>query len=113
MAIKCATTDEEPILVRSEYKLIPISPDDIYLIESRSEYVHIHTTASKPVITLGSLKSFEEKLSAGFMRVHRSYIVNLSKILFVRSKYIAMHNERIIPIGDAYEKQFREYLESI
>lgn len=101
----------QSIFVKSEYKIIPIETEKITHIESRSEYVRIFTETGKPVMTLGSLKSYEKKLPPEiFMRVHRSYIVNLKKIRAVERKQIMVGKSIQIPIGEVYENKFREYL---
>ncbi len=106
-----SASENNLIFVRSAYKTIQIETDKITHIESRSEYVRIFTESGKPIMTLGSLKSYEEKLpSELFMRVHRSYLVNLKKIVSVQRKHILLGNNIKIPIGEIYEERFRRYL---
>lgn len=105
-----AAQHQDRLFVRSEYKIIPIAVDDITYIESRGEYVRIYTDNSKPVMTLGSLKNYDEKLPAHkFMRIHRSYIVNLQRIEAVERKQVIMCDKRI-PVGESYEKVFNDYI---
>ena len=69
------------IFVKSEYKLLRVELAEINYIESMHEYIKIHLTGNKSVMTMLSLKSMEEQLpSDQFLRVHRSFIVNLSRI---------------------------------
>lgn len=76
-----------------------------------SEYVRIFPVSGRPVTTLGSLKSYEGRLPADtFMRVHRSYIVNLDRIVAVERKHIVLTGDKCIPVGDVYEDNFRRYL---
>lgn len=106
-----APSTSKSIFVKSEYKTLSIELDKIIYIESRSEYVRIFTETRKPIMTLGSLKSFEEKLPPEmFMRIHRSYIINLEKIVSVERKYIVIGDNFSIAIGEIYEKNFRDYL---
>lgn len=101
----------QTIFVKSEYKNIQIDIDKILYIESRSEYVRIYSEDIRPVMTLGSLKSYEEKLpSDRFMRIHRSYIVILQKIMAVERRSIIINKDRKIPVGELYEERFRAYL---
>jgi two-component system LytT family response regulator len=101
----------EVIFVRSEYKTIPLAIKDIIYVESRSEYVRIFTATSRPVMSLGSMKSYEEKLKDhGFMRIHRSYIINLQKIKAIERKHILLRDGKQIPIGELYEEKFRKYI---
>ena len=64
-------------------------------------------------MTLGSLRSYEEKLPADrFLRIHRSYIVNLSRIVAVERKHVVLPQDHVLPIGELYEERFRRYLRS-
>lgn len=100
----------ETVFVRSDYKVIPLETDKILYIESRSEYVKIFSEGSKPVMTLGSLKSWEEKLPAGrFMRVHRSYIVNLNMIGSIETRRVVLADGTRIPVGGLYLERVRKY----
>ena len=99
------------IFVRSEYKSVKIEIHKITHIESRSEYVRIFSEDVKPVMTLGSLKSYEEKLpSEMFMRIHRSYIVNLSKVAAIERRHIVLKDKTAVPIGESYNKLLTDYL---
>ncbi|MEZ4773514.1 MAG: LytTR family DNA-binding domain-containing protein [Bacteroidia bacterium] len=88
--------------VNVEYALVKIVVADISHIEGMKDYVKIFlTSAPKPVLTKSTLKAIEEKLPAtGFMRVHKSYIVNLSKIESIRSRQI-MIGKHEIPVSEA------------
>lgn len=66
--------------MKSDCRVVRIDINNIRYIEGMSEYVRIFVEENKPVITLASLQKMEERLPAHFMRVHRSYIVNLRKI---------------------------------
>jgi two-component system LytT family response regulator len=103
----------ERFFVKSEYKTMPIEIQSITHIESRSEYLRIYTETMSPVMTLGSMKSIEEKLPSGrFMRVHRSYIVHLPKITSVERNHILINHKIRIPVGEQYKESFRNYLAS-
>ncbi len=103
--------DGRSLFVRSEYRTLRIDIADIVYVESMSEYVRIFPVSGRPVTTLGSLKSYEGRLPADtFMRVHRSYIVNLDRIVAVERKHIVLTGDKCIPVGDVYEDNFRRYL---
>lgn len=76
--------EEEPrsIFVKSEYKLLQINLDDIRYIEGLKDYVKIYTEQSPhPILSLMNMKAIEQMLPASrFIRVHRSFIVQKSKI---------------------------------
>ena len=102
--------DGRSLFVRSEYRTLRIDIADIVYVESMSEYVRIFPVSGRPVTTLGSLKSYEGRLPADtFMRVHRSYIVNLDRIVAVERKHIVLTGDKCIPVGDVYEDNFRRY----
>ena len=79
-----------------------------------SEYLKIFLEGrAKPVIVLLSMKKMEERLpSSQFMRIHRGYIINLSKIQEVNKNRVIMDEETYLPIGDNYKEVFMGYLES-
>jgi DNA-binding LytR/AlgR family response regulator len=103
--------DSEYVFVRADSRTVRLQISDIQYIESRKEYVIIFLENSKPVMTLFSLKSIEERLPKdSFMRVHRSFIVNLKKITEVVQNRIVFNKEASVPIGDQYKKDFQEFL---
>jgi two-component system LytT family response regulator len=93
----------EPFLfVKSEYKAVKINLSDIQYIEGMDSYVKIYA-GGKPVLSLMSMKSMLEMLPPEeFFRVHRSYIIPVSKVKSIRNKVIRI-GEKEIPIGGTYE----------
>jgi DNA-binding LytR/AlgR family response regulator len=76
------------------------------------EYVKVYIMHSeKPILSLSSLKNLEIKLPADkFMRVHRSFIVNLAKIETIDRSRIVF-GKKYIPIGEQYKDKFQEFLD--
>lgn len=100
------------LFIKSEYRVIRINFKDIKYIESKREYVKIFLEGSEPITTLMSIKKLEETLPGNmFMRVHRSFIVNLDKITVVERNRIIFDNKVYIPISENYGKKFQEYME--
>jgi two-component system LytT family response regulator len=100
------------LFVKSEYKLIRIELGDIKYIESQHEYIKIHLINSTPVVTQLSMKAIEEQLpSDRFMRVHRSFIVNLSRISVIERNRIVFDGKVYIPISDQYKEKFQDYID--
>lgn len=90
--------------VKADYHLLRIPVDDIEYVEGLKDYVKIYTAAeARPVITQMSMKAVEEALGRGFVRVHRSFIVNLAKVRVIERGVIRMHRGTV-PIGDTYRK---------
>ena len=103
---------EDHLFVKSDYHLMRINLDDIKFIESMHEYIRIHRVNDKPVMTLVSLKSIEEQLPQNkFMRVHRSYIVNLKRIELIERNRIIFDNNVYIPVSDNYKEKFQEFID--
>jgi DNA-binding LytR/AlgR family response regulator len=105
-------SNNEFLFLKSDYKIKRINFRNILYIEGLKEYVSVYTTHSdKPVLSLSSLKILEKKLPAGrFMRVHRSFIVNLEKIDTIDRSRIVF-GKKYIPIGDQYKDRFQEFLD--
>lgn len=100
------------LFIKSEYRVIRINFKDIKYIESKREYVKIFLEGSEPITTLMSIKKLEETLPGNmFMRVHRSFIVNLDKITVVERNRIIFDNKVYIPISENYGEKFQEYME--
>lgn len=100
------------LFIKSEYRVIRINFKDIKYIESKREYVKIFLEGSEPITTLMSIKKLEETLPGNmFMRVHRSFIVNIDKITVVERNRIVFDNKVYIPISENYGEKFQEYME--
>jgi two-component system LytT family response regulator len=105
-------TTPDHLFVKSEYKLMRIELSEIKYIESMHEYVRIYLINEKPVMTLVSMKSIEEQLpSDRFMRVHRSFIVNLERIKVIERNRIVFDNSVYIPVGHQYKDVFQKFIE--
>ncbi|MDD3320234.1 MAG: LytTR family DNA-binding domain-containing protein [Paludibacter sp.] len=105
-------TNKEFLFIKSEYKIIRINFQDIKYIQGMSEYVKIHLTTNKPIMSLLSLKSLEVQLPSNmFMRVHKSYIVNLQKINVIERNEIVYDDGTIIPVSAQYKTNFQEFLD--
>jgi len=107
--------EEEPtsIFVKSEYKLLQINLDDIRYIEGLKDYVKIYTEQSPhPILSLMNMKAIEQMLPASrFIRVHRSFIVQKSKIREIERNRIVF-GDVYIPIGDSYKQAFQDFINS-
>lgn len=103
--------DDEFLTVRSEYRLLRLPIKDIEYAEGLKDYVKIFMVGeAKPILTLMSLAKLEESLPPSlFMRVHRSYIVNLSLVRVVERNSIIIHGS-CIPISESYRARFMERL---
>ena len=103
--------EDDTIFVKTDYRVVKLAVNDICYIEGMSEYLKIHLESlPKPVVTLLSMKKMEEYLPSYFMRIHRSYIINLKKIQEVNKNRVIMDSDTYLPIGDNYKEAFNDYL---
>ena len=103
--------EDEYLFLKVEYQLVRIALNDILYIEGLKDYVKVWLkSAEKPVLSLTSLKSLEEKLpSKKFMRVHRSFIVSLDKINSITRNALQIGKVNIT-VGDQYKEAFSHFL---
>lgn len=94
------------IFVKSNSRLVKVKCSDIYFIEALKDYVVINTATAKYTIH-STMKDIEKKLHPGeFVRVHRSYIVRLDKILSIEMPNVVLEgNKKLIPIGGSYKDE--------
>ena len=105
-------SDRKEIFVKSNYKVIRILLADISYIESANEYIKIFLDNQEVITTFMRLKNIEELLPAGdFMRVHKSFIINLNKILAVDRNRIFIDKKKHIPVGEQYKEIFNKYMD--
>jgi len=98
--------EQQFLFIRADYSLMKIPLIDIQFIEGLDDYLKIHIENQKTVVARMTMKSILEKIPASeFMRVHRSFIVRISKIDKIRNKIIHIKDEEI-PISASYEKDF-------
>ncbi|ASU33002.1 LytR/AlgR family response regulator transcription factor [Mucilaginibacter xinganensis] len=103
--------EDEYLFLKVEYQLVRLALNDILYIEGLKDYVKVWLqSAEKPILSLTSLKSLEEKLPAKrFMRVHRSFIVSLDKINSITRNALQIGKINIT-VGDQYKEAFGQFL---
>ena len=107
-----ASDNNDYISIKSDYKVNLVRYNDIIYIESVGEYIRLHLKDGSKLTTLFRLKNMETELpQKNFMRVHRSYIVNIDYVSsFARGK-IYLSNGDYVPISINYRDTFREHFE--
>ena len=105
--------DKEYISVKADYKVSLVKISNIVYLESEGEYVRMHLDDGTTITTLFRLKNMETALPSDmFMRVHRSYIVNLRCIKgYVRGR-VFLSDTEYVPIGENYKESFQHYIDS-
>ncbi len=105
-------TSQDSLFVKSEYKMVRIFFSEIKYIESSNEYIQIHLDSDAPVTTLIRLKVMEEQLPKDkFMRVHRSFIVNLDRVKVIERNRIVFDGNVYIPVGEQYKESFQSFVD--
>ena len=102
----------QSIFVKSEYKLIQIELAKILYVEGLKDYVKIYLEGiPRPILSLMNMKAMEQLLPASrFIRVHRSYIVQKSKIRVIDHGRIVF-DKVYIPVSDSYKANFQRFLD--
>ncbi len=95
-------SEKDFILVKSDFKVFRIFHKDIIYIESMKEYVAYHTKDQR-TLSLGSLKKLEKELpNSQFIRIHKSYIANITHVNVLEGNMIHIHDKKL-PIGASYK----------
>ncbi len=109
-----SAAESDYIMVKTEYRLRQIPKADILFVEGLKDYVKIYIDGeARPTVSLLSLKSLERNLPAAtFMRVHRSFIVNLTKISTIERGTIIIGSHQI-PVSDSFRPALQNYISSL
>lgn len=111
-ASEAVPQDREYISVKADYKVSLVRIGNIVYIESEGEYVRMHLADNTTITTLFRLKNMETALPAEkFMRVHRSYIVNLDYIKAYVKGRVYLSDTEYVPIGELYRETFQQYID--
>lgn len=104
-------SSSEYISIKADYKVSLVKLADIVYIESDSEYVRLHLADGTSIMTLFRMKKMETALpSESFMRIHRSYIVNLKCVSGYARGRVYLNSGEYLPIGENYKEQFLDYI---
>jgi DNA-binding LytR/AlgR family response regulator len=105
-----ATTGTTTAHRNNQYKQVRIDYSDVLYFESQRDYVAIHLNNNSKALTLQSLSSFERELPpAQFTRIHKSYIISLSKIKQVEKNGVLV-NGKTLPVGSTFKTRFEQAL---
>lgn len=102
----------EFLTIKADYKTTLVRISEILYVESEGEYVRLHMADGSTLMTLFRLKNMHAALpEESFMRIHRSYVVNLRSITSYAKGKVFLSNGDYIPIGDNYRADFQRYAE--
>lgn len=94
------------LYIKADSKIVKVNLKDLLYVEALADYVMIYTTQGNRYIVHSTMKGVEKKLNSGeFIRVHRSYIVNIDKIDAIEDLSIII-NKKFIPIGASFKDNF-------
>jgi len=91
------------LFIKVEYRLQKIDLAAIRYIEGLRDYIAFHTSQGK-FLSLDHLKNMEQRLPAGFIRIHKSFIVNTSQIDYIERGRIVIGGQ-YLPIGETYKDE--------
>lgn len=98
------------IIIKADYKLWQIPLEDILYFEGVKDYIRIFRKSVKKVLMpLLSFKTLEKRLPANFMRVHRSFVVNLNNIEVIERNQIVFGDTRIT-VSEKYKENFNAFI---
>ncbi len=103
----------QSLFIKTDGRIVKILVKDIRYVEGMSEYLKIHLASQpRPIVALLSMKKLEDRLPSNFMRIHRSYIINLDEIQEVNKNRVILDESTYLPIGDLYKESFTNYINS-
>ncbi|NLR94122.1 MULTISPECIES: LytR/AlgR family response regulator transcription factor [Flammeovirga] len=104
------TTKSDSISIKADYKLYRVKYDKLRYMEGQKEYVAFHTQ-DKTIMALTSLKKLEDELpSKDFIRIHKSYIVNVQEIETLEGNILGLGDVEL-PVGQSYKAQLMKIFE--
>lgn len=99
------------IFIKVDYRYVRVNLSDIRYIKGYGEYLQIYMDGSaSPLLTLSSFAAIMERLPSSFLQVHRSYVVNMDRVVRIEKSRVIMDAETYIPVGDSYRTAFMDYL---
>lgn len=104
--------DRSVISIKADHKTTLVRTSSIVMIESEGEYVRLNLDNKVKIVTLFRLKNMEDMLpESDFLRIHRSYIVNLNHVAGYTKGRAFLDNGEYIPIGENYKKMFQDRIQ--
>lgn len=103
--------ENDTLFIKVDYRIVRISISEIRYIESMSEYLKLYMADGTTLMPLMSIKRMIELLpNESFVRIHRSYIVNMNRIVEIAKMRIKMDAETYLPVGDLYKDDVQKYI---
>ena len=107
-----ADPQDDVLFFKTDYRIIRVDIPKIRYVEAWSEYIRIYVEGQKnPVVVLLSMKKLDDRLPSYFMRIHRSYIINLRRITEVDRNVVSIDDVAQLPVSESYRDAFQRYLD--
>lgn len=111
-AMKEQSIIDDTLFIKADYRTVRVSLKQIAYVESKSEYLQLHLDNGEKLMFLMSIKKFADILPASdFLRIHRSYIVNMNKVQEISKMRIKMNDDSLLPIGDMCKDDVQKYID--
>ena len=109
-----STPEEDTLFFKMEHRMVRVRIPDIIHVQGMGEYLKIRIVGEKePAVVLLSMKKLEESLPARrFLRIHKSYLVNLERISQVSKGHVLMEDGASLPVGDLYREPLLRFVSS-
>lgn len=108
------SADKECISIRADHKTTLVRYSNIVYLESAGEYIRLHLADKTKLVTLFRMKNMENELpSDRFIRVHRSYIVNIEHITGYTKGRVFLTDDEYVPIGENYKDAFTSIVDKL
>lgn len=107
-----AIDEYDAMFIRADYKVMRVLVKDIVYVEGYGEYLRIYLVGQpQPLVAYLRMKEMEERLAGkNFMRIHKSYIINLHHLAEINKKHVILDTNAEIPIGESYQENLRLYV---
>lgn len=103
----------ESIFVKVDHRHVRVPLANVRYIKGFGEYLQIFIEGEdNPLLTLSSFAALKDKLSADFVQIHRSYVVNMNKVEQIERSRIVMDSATYLPVGDSFRQSVQTYLAS-
>lgn len=98
------------IFVKDKHELIAINKSEIKFLEAYDNYTYVHTIQNNKILISHTLKSMEAKLgNSGFIRIHRSFMVNFQSITHIQEGYVFIGQQKI-SVGKSYRSNLMDFI---
>lgn len=104
---------DDEFFVQADYSLVKVQTREIVYIEGLRDYIRIHYDNGEQLLVRMSMRAIEEKLpSRNFLRVHKSFIIPLSRISSIRKNIIHLDQRHEVPLGEQYRETLLSRIQS-